>query len=128
MIDPEYSPFMSWNPKDPITVDSIAHVFVSLVSMVRDNYQFDEELVRRASTFIASLNTHFFEEPFADDLLMAIGHGSPDPAAGMLTTPRLRDLSAVEDKRIVKDILEITVNSSHPRTLSQFEKQCYVQY
>ncbi|KAK2944701.1 hypothetical protein BLNAU_20394 [Blattamonas nauphoetae] len=44
----EYSPFLKWNPSDSLTVDSIASIFVSLVSMVRDDFQFDEELVSKA--------------------------------------------------------------------------------
>ncbi|KAK2950169.1 hypothetical protein BLNAU_14855 [Blattamonas nauphoetae] len=150
----EYSPFMSWNPDDPITVDFTSSVINSLVSMIRDNYQFDEELLRRASTFLGSFNIQLTQKPFADDLMKAIGRGSPHPAAGfvdsvmillssfhpsifgaslslsvtcfnwcslpfrselvsskiilrMLTTPRLRDLSAIEDKHILKDILDI---------------------
>ncbi|KAK2942582.1 hypothetical protein BLNAU_22499 [Blattamonas nauphoetae] len=78
--DPEYSPFLKWNPTDPITVDSAGRVFISLGSMVRDGFQFDEKLLQKASTFLSSSTWNLYPRS-ADDLLKAIGQDSPDPVA-----------------------------------------------
>ncbi|KAK2947032.1 hypothetical protein BLNAU_18034 [Blattamonas nauphoetae] len=45
----EYAPFLNWNPNHPATADQVGYAFISLVSMVKDSYIFDEELLRKAS-------------------------------------------------------------------------------
>ncbi|KAK2949255.1 hypothetical protein BLNAU_15858 [Blattamonas nauphoetae] len=87
----EYTPFLSWNPEVPIAIDSVARVFLSLVSMVRDGYKFDEELECTASQFLSSVHLTFDRSfLFGDELLMAIEQDSSDPAAvGTLHQPTL---------------------------------------
>ncbi|KAK2961841.1 hypothetical protein BLNAU_3278 [Blattamonas nauphoetae] len=77
----EYSPFLKWKPEDPIVVDSVSEPFVSLVSMVRDGYTFDEELVSKASTLLYSIDLTCDHTLVKSDLLNAYGQGSPNPAA-----------------------------------------------
>ncbi|KAK2954018.1 hypothetical protein BLNAU_10981 [Blattamonas nauphoetae] len=92
----EYSPFLNWTPTEPITADSIGRAIISLVSMIRDSYQFDEDLVHKASTFISSISSHLFEYNFADDLLTAIGQAIPDPIPAFV------------------DSMTVLLSSSHP--------------
>ncbi|KAK2957310.1 hypothetical protein BLNAU_7688 [Blattamonas nauphoetae] len=68
----EYSPFLEWNRNDPFTVDSVAHTFKSLVTMVKDNFQFDEEHVQKVSMFLSSMNRNLFRENFVDSFLNTI--------------------------------------------------------
>ncbi|KAK2961818.1 hypothetical protein BLNAU_3255 [Blattamonas nauphoetae] len=121
----DYSPFLTWKANNPITVDSIAQAFVSLVSMIRDDSDFDEELVSQASQFVSSLSRHLFKSDGFEEMLNIVGQGSPNPAAvlypystrltlvssklipRMLSTPHLHDLSVVADKRVLKAILLI---------------------
>ncbi|KAK2945129.1 hypothetical protein BLNAU_19919 [Blattamonas nauphoetae] len=63
----EYSPFLNWNPTEKLSLDSVAHAFLSLVSMVRDAYPFDEKLAMKVNLL--------FQSSF---LIKAIGRGSPD--------------------------------------------------
>ncbi|KAK2949253.1 hypothetical protein BLNAU_15856 [Blattamonas nauphoetae] len=79
--DPVYSPFLKWNPDDEISLDSFAHAFNSLVSMIRDGYPFDEVLVSQASQFVSSLSRDLRDTLDLDDLMTVIGQGSSDPAA-----------------------------------------------
>ncbi|KAK2943180.1 hypothetical protein BLNAU_21908 [Blattamonas nauphoetae] len=102
--DPEYSPFLKWNPDDPFSVDSVAQPFVSLTSMVRNGYEFDQELVSKASAFLSSLKRHVNPLTESDVFLKAIGQDSPDPAAVILSTPHLRDLSLIDDQGVMNDI------------------------
>ncbi|KAK2945134.1 hypothetical protein BLNAU_19924 [Blattamonas nauphoetae] len=39
--------------------------------------------------------------------MMAFGQDSPDPTAVILSTPRLRDLSVIDDKVIMNDIIDV---------------------
>ncbi|KAK2961774.1 hypothetical protein BLNAU_3211 [Blattamonas nauphoetae] len=103
----EYSPFLQWNPPDRKTVGSVAPPFVSLVSMVRDGFEFGEDLLQKSSKFLSSLISLFETNDSFDDFLKAVGQDSPNPAAVILSTPHLRDLSVVEDKVIMNDILSI---------------------
>ncbi|KAK2961712.1 hypothetical protein BLNAU_3149 [Blattamonas nauphoetae] len=75
---------MNWNPKNRRQADSVAPAFHSLVSMVQDGYQFDEELVSRASQFFSSIDSSFRKQDSLDDLLQAIGQDSPNPTAVFL--------------------------------------------
>ncbi|KAK2961715.1 hypothetical protein BLNAU_3152 [Blattamonas nauphoetae] len=77
----EYSPFLTWKENDLITVDSAAPVLISLISMVRDGYYFDEELLSKSSTFLSSTKQRINRVTDMNDFLKAIGLGSPDPAA-----------------------------------------------
>ncbi|KAK2961753.1 hypothetical protein BLNAU_3190 [Blattamonas nauphoetae] len=103
----EYSPFLNFNPTDPITIDSVTHVFISLVSMVRDGYHFNPELLKQASTFFSSLRETFSNSDGLDAFLKAIGQVFPDPAAVIISTPHLRNLSAIENQSILNDIITI---------------------
>ncbi|KAK2961860.1 hypothetical protein BLNAU_3297 [Blattamonas nauphoetae] len=102
----KYSPFLKWIPDYQITVDSVAPPFVSLVSMVRDGYKFDQELHRKVSILISAI-TRKINRQTVDDLLEAIGQDSTDSAAVILSTPYLRDLSVMDDQDILKIILAI---------------------
>ncbi|KAK2955460.1 hypothetical protein BLNAU_9507 [Blattamonas nauphoetae] len=53
----EYSAFLNWNPKDPITIDSVAHAFIALVSMVRDGYQKESQSRIRSRRFVEDYRT-----------------------------------------------------------------------
>ncbi|KAK2961990.1 hypothetical protein BLNAU_3046 [Blattamonas nauphoetae] len=78
----EDSPFLKWNPDESLTAASIAQIFMSLVSMVRDGYKLDEELVSKASKFLSSdMRTLAFT---FDDFLKSLGRDSTDPAAALL--------------------------------------------
>ncbi|KAK2949209.1 hypothetical protein BLNAU_15812 [Blattamonas nauphoetae] len=74
----EYSSFLKWNPDHAHSADSVAQPFVSLVSMVRDGYEFDEELVRKVSKFLSSVTSLFETNDSFDNFLNAIGQASPD--------------------------------------------------
>ncbi|KAK2944551.1 hypothetical protein BLNAU_20505 [Blattamonas nauphoetae] len=77
-----YSPFMNWNPKDEVTADSVSPAFISLISMVRDDFKFSEELLQKALTFLSSIIKNINRSyTLANDLLKAIGPDSPNPAA-----------------------------------------------
>ncbi|KAK2955698.1 hypothetical protein BLNAU_9391 [Blattamonas nauphoetae] len=91
----EYSPFLTWNRNDPVTLDSITPAFRSLVSMVRDNLAFDQELLDKVTTFISSI-TSIIKHRTIDDFLMAVGQGSLNPAAEFV------------------DLMIVLVSSSHP--------------
>ncbi|KAK2947689.1 hypothetical protein BLNAU_17359 [Blattamonas nauphoetae] len=81
LIDPEYTPFLNWNPNDPITVDSIAPAFNSLASMIRDGYHFDKAIEQKVPKFFSSLTHHLNRSFTANDLLNVVGQGSENPAA-----------------------------------------------
>ncbi|KAK2942368.1 hypothetical protein BLNAU_22711 [Blattamonas nauphoetae] len=100
----EYSPFLNWNPKDPVSIDSVAQAFVSLVSMVRDDYQFGEELVIRASTDVVTFVRQILDSCSLSNRLALV---SSKLFPRMLSTPHLRDLSVLLDKGILNDILVI---------------------
>ncbi|KAK2943390.1 hypothetical protein BLNAU_21700 [Blattamonas nauphoetae] len=133
--DPKYSPFLNWRHKDPISVASIAQVFVSLVSMGRDDFQFDKKLVQKKSSFLCSVTTRVFPSIDVDDFLKAVGQSSTNPAAvdslsltreclrrssscqqallssklypRILSIPLLRDLSVIAEKDVLSGILFI---------------------
>ncbi|KAK2943174.1 hypothetical protein BLNAU_21902 [Blattamonas nauphoetae] len=75
--------------------------------MVRDDYQFDEELLQKSSTFFSSMTSLFKTNDLFDGFLRAIGQASPNPAAVILSSPRLRDLSVIDDKVIMNDIIDV---------------------
>ncbi|KAK2954847.1 putative leucine-rich repeat domain-containing protein [Blattamonas nauphoetae] len=116
----EYSPFLKWSPTERRTADSVAPPFASLVSMVRDGFQFDVTLLRKTSTLFSSIRQLFKKSDVIDDVMKANGQGSPNPAAVILSTPHLRDLSVIGDQDILKVILAIFRSSvwiSSPDTL-----------
>ncbi|KAK2954835.1 hypothetical protein BLNAU_10165 [Blattamonas nauphoetae] len=138
MTDPEYSPFLKWTPTAPITIDSVAQVFNSLVSMVRDDSTFDQELLSKVSSFLRTINQNISHRLFVDDVLKKIGQKSPNPTAELssfpkqltlifskliprvLSIPYLRDLSVIDDRNILRDILLILstcIQISSPDTL-----------
>ncbi|KAK2954769.1 hypothetical protein BLNAU_10254 [Blattamonas nauphoetae] len=82
--DTLYSPFLNWNRDDPITVDSVSQAVVSLVSMVRDGYQFDEKLLQNTSTLLSSIRQNLCDPDDFEALLKAVGQDSTDPSAGFL--------------------------------------------
>ncbi|KAK2961776.1 hypothetical protein BLNAU_3213 [Blattamonas nauphoetae] len=49
VLSNDISPFLTWNPKAPVTADSASSAFVTLVSMVRDGLYFENALVNKAS-------------------------------------------------------------------------------
>ncbi|KAK2957312.1 hypothetical protein BLNAU_7690 [Blattamonas nauphoetae] len=75
----EYSPFLKWNRNDPVTVDSVAHAFSSLISIIRDGYPFDEALVRQISDFLRSISWNMPLLFSSSDLMRTLGQGSTDP-------------------------------------------------
>ncbi|KAK2947334.1 hypothetical protein BLNAU_17721 [Blattamonas nauphoetae] len=81
VTDPEYSPFLNWNPIDPVTADSVSPVFVSLVSMVRDDFKFDHEQIIKASTLLSSMFLDPNRSFDINGLLKTFGQTSKDPAA-----------------------------------------------
>ncbi|KAK2959089.1 hypothetical protein BLNAU_5884 [Blattamonas nauphoetae] len=76
-----YTPFLNWHRSDPVTTDSKSLVFISLVSMVRDGYEFDEELLEKASSFLSLLVETNQCAQDIDSFIQAIGQGSTNPAA-----------------------------------------------
>ncbi|KAK2954217.1 hypothetical protein BLNAU_10872 [Blattamonas nauphoetae] len=103
----QYTPFLKWHPLYFTTTKSVSPVFLSLVSMVRDGYPFDEKLATKASKFLSSISQKFHLLFNYDDFLMNIGQGSPDTAAVILSTPSLSDLSVVDDQDILDNVLWI---------------------
>ncbi|KAK2948894.1 hypothetical protein BLNAU_16237 [Blattamonas nauphoetae] len=109
----EYTPFLKWHPLYFTTTKIVSPVFLSLVSMVRDGYPFDEKLTTKASKFLSSISRKFYLLFNYDDFLMSIRQDSPDPAAvdcsesnqlalvssallpRILSTTSLRDLNTV---------------------------------
>ncbi|KAK2951006.1 hypothetical protein BLNAU_14084 [Blattamonas nauphoetae] len=81
MVDPEYSPFLNWTSDDFFSVASIAQPFLSLISMVRDDVQVDDELARKTSKFLDLINQNLGYSFMIDDFMKAIGQGSSNPAA-----------------------------------------------
>ncbi|KAK2961795.1 hypothetical protein BLNAU_3232 [Blattamonas nauphoetae] len=63
-----------------ITADSASSAFVTLVSMVRNDFYFDKAHVNKASQFLSLTSGQFSAVNFAEDFLMAIGSGSPNSA------------------------------------------------
>ncbi|KAK2948320.1 hypothetical protein BLNAU_16769 [Blattamonas nauphoetae] len=155
MIDPGYSPFFDWNPKDPISADSLAKPFIALVSMVRDDYHFDEMIEQKAFTLLSFINRNDRRRVNVEELLKSVGWSdferlpefvdstivllsSPSPIImkealtvfqrwftslttidqlmlvssnlfpNILSTLHLLNLSAVEDKRILTDIVRFS--------------------
>ncbi|KAK2952614.1 hypothetical protein BLNAU_12442 [Blattamonas nauphoetae] len=77
----EYTPFMNWDPCSTITVESFAQTFPSLVSMVRDDYHFDEGLLQKSSALLLSIDKIESPYVFVNGLIKLIGQSSPDPVA-----------------------------------------------
>ncbi|KAK2946023.1 hypothetical protein BLNAU_19034 [Blattamonas nauphoetae] len=102
---PKYSPFLKWSRNDPVTVDSVAHAFSSLISMVRDGYTFDEALVRQISTFLRSISWNMPLLFTSYDLMMALGQGSTDPIRVFLDSLVL--LLSMPFPSIVEDTIPI---------------------
>ncbi|KAK2954848.1 hypothetical protein BLNAU_10178 [Blattamonas nauphoetae] len=105
----EYSPFLNWTPTAPITADSVLPVFISLVSMVRDGFQFDVTLLRKLPKphwTVCGFDgcAHVFT-PSID-----IREDSQIDLQIILSTPHLRDLSGIDDQNVMTDILEIFDN------------------
>ncbi|KAK2954884.1 hypothetical protein BLNAU_10214 [Blattamonas nauphoetae] len=154
----EYSPFLTWKEKGKFTADSVSAAFVSLVAMVRDGYQFNEEKLKQASTFFSKIERLNPPRSFFAKLLKTMGK---DPAASiptlldsiiillasphhsifmhslsflhkcldwcsfpnrltflsaklfsrMLSTPFLRDLSAIDNPSILNDVIWMSVST-----------------
>ncbi|KAK2961789.1 hypothetical protein BLNAU_3226 [Blattamonas nauphoetae] len=77
----EYSPFLQWNPDHTLSADSVAQPFVSLASMVRSGYEFDEELVSKVSQFLSSATSLIRKKDYFDGFFNAVGQDFPNPAA-----------------------------------------------
>ncbi|KAK2946276.1 hypothetical protein BLNAU_18797 [Blattamonas nauphoetae] len=77
----DYSRFLMWNPNYPATVDSLAHVFNSLASIVRDDFPLDEEQYLKASTLLSLIKRIVNRGSAFDDFLKAIGLGSSNTDA-----------------------------------------------
>ncbi|KAK2954132.1 hypothetical protein BLNAU_10949 [Blattamonas nauphoetae] len=103
----EYFPFQKWSTKDKVTANSVAQAFLSLVSMVRDDFQFSKKLIRKTSSFLSSVTSLVLPSIDVDDLMKAIGQGSTNPTAVILSIPLLRDLSVIADKDVLSGILFI---------------------
>ncbi|KAK2960789.1 hypothetical protein BLNAU_4186 [Blattamonas nauphoetae] len=74
-----YSPFLKWNRADSNTADSTGHAFVSLASMLRDGYTFDEHLVNKITMLLRSLRWNLPIMYHLDDVLKVMGHTCTDP-------------------------------------------------
>ncbi|KAK2959070.1 hypothetical protein BLNAU_5865 [Blattamonas nauphoetae] len=83
-----YTPFLNWHRSDPVTTDSKSLVFITLVSMVRDGYEFDEENLQTASSFLSFLMETNQRAQDIDSFIQAIGQGSTNPAASFQHLPR----------------------------------------
>ncbi|KAK2952618.1 hypothetical protein BLNAU_12446 [Blattamonas nauphoetae] len=76
----EDSPFLNWTRDGPHTSDSLSPVLLSLVSMVRNGYNWNDDLLLKASSLIWDLGSKLN----VDDFLEAIGQGSTNPAAAFV--------------------------------------------
>ncbi|KAK2945141.1 hypothetical protein BLNAU_19931 [Blattamonas nauphoetae] len=100
----EYSPFLNWNPQKRITAASVAQVFISLASMVRDDYKFDLELLRQCTTFLSSIKQRIKRATDINDFLKALGQDSPNPAS------------------VFVDSITMLLSSPHPSIVKTMEK------
>ncbi|KAK2946632.1 hypothetical protein BLNAU_18468 [Blattamonas nauphoetae] len=75
----EYSPFLNWNRNDPVTVDSVALVFSSLASMLKDNSPIDETLGLHTSQFVRSISWNIPLLFTSRQLMMALSKLFADP-------------------------------------------------
>ncbi|KAK2949231.1 hypothetical protein BLNAU_15834 [Blattamonas nauphoetae] len=155
MILPEkYSPFLDSSRTDPGTVDSFTKAFNSLVSMVGDDFKFDDELLQKVSDFLSSITSLTNLTVNIDVLLKTIGQRTTNPAAmfvdsitillsssypsivedtltfideclywcssstrlalvssqiihRILSSPHLQDLSAIDNRSILNEIIRI---------------------
>ncbi|KAK2946631.1 hypothetical protein BLNAU_18467 [Blattamonas nauphoetae] len=82
MIDPEYSPFIDWNPNDPISADSLAKPFIALVSMVRDGYHCDEMIEEKAHSLFSLFNRDNDQGIDIEELLKSVGWSDDDSLPG----------------------------------------------
>ncbi|KAK2949250.1 hypothetical protein BLNAU_15853 [Blattamonas nauphoetae] len=99
----KYSPFLTWNVNDPLTVDSVSAVFVSLVSMVRDDYNFDEELLKQASTFFSSIIRRATPGSFFESFLKTMREDPTDSIPTLLDSTIILLLSSHHS--IIRDTL-----------------------
>ncbi|KAK2944530.1 hypothetical protein BLNAU_20536 [Blattamonas nauphoetae] len=128
-----YTPFMTWNQFSRDTADLLAQPFASLVSMVRDDFHFNDKQVRKASALLSSISRTVRHDQNSDsDFVTALGQGSPTPAAIILSTPRLQDLT-IADKQILNDFIwlsrsAVELSSSYNSLLSTIEHEDTNQY
>ncbi|KAK2959707.1 hypothetical protein BLNAU_5196 [Blattamonas nauphoetae] len=103
MSSDEYDPFLNWSPEHQIAADSFTRPFLSLVSIVRDGYSFDDELVRHASVFFVSLSLTVDSMDTANDFLKVIEQDSTGP--GVMFVDSITVLLFSPHRSICRDTL-----------------------
>ncbi|KAK2961873.1 hypothetical protein BLNAU_3310 [Blattamonas nauphoetae] len=98
----EYTPFLTWKETDPLTVDSVRHYFLSLVTMVRDGYHFDAMLLQKTALFLSSMSSTVNRTVRIDLFVEEIGQGSPNPAAVLRYSGVLLHSSTVVSTRGIR--------------------------
>ncbi|KAK2954882.1 hypothetical protein BLNAU_10212 [Blattamonas nauphoetae] len=118
---PSMEPSNSIHSFTIITVDIFALPFVSLVSMIRNGCEFDEELVSKASTLIDSITLYADHTDHIDLFLMAVEQDSTDPAAVfvdsvtvLLSSPHPSIFKAIEDEETHCVIIGNMFNNINP--------------
>ncbi|KAK2961845.1 hypothetical protein BLNAU_3282 [Blattamonas nauphoetae] len=111
MISSEkYSAFLKLNENDPVKVDSVAHAFVSLVSMLaspidrlfRTIFEGDWTRLPKSRCNLCGFDgCALVVAPSLNIQRFSLIH------SGILSTPHLRDLSLIDNERIMSDILII---------------------
>ncbi|KAK2947875.1 hypothetical protein BLNAU_17200 [Blattamonas nauphoetae] len=94
------SPFLNWRQNDPITADRVSPLFVSLVSLVRDNVPFHDSLLLKVTTFFSML------DPASNDLSLFVKDFKKKP--GQNTTDAVP---------LFLDSIAVLLSSSHASIL-----------
>ncbi|KAK2954017.1 hypothetical protein BLNAU_10980 [Blattamonas nauphoetae] len=69
VIHQEYYPFIEWNPQEPLRVYSAQKAFITLVFMVQNGYNFNEELLVKVFQFLSAISWNINLSNFANALV-----------------------------------------------------------
>ncbi|KAK2947339.1 hypothetical protein BLNAU_17726 [Blattamonas nauphoetae] len=86
----DYSPFLTWDENDGFSAVPISKTLMSLVSMIRDGYHFDEMLHRKAALFLSVVIRKIHR--IASPVRMAVGQDFTNPAEVAFHRPILHFL------------------------------------
>ncbi|KAK2943266.1 hypothetical protein BLNAU_21838 [Blattamonas nauphoetae] len=73
------SPFLNWCQSEPVAADRVSPLFVSLVSLVRDNVPFNVSLLRKVTTFFLVLDPAVNLDLLVKDFKNTTGQDCTDP-------------------------------------------------
>ncbi|KAK2961828.1 hypothetical protein BLNAU_3265 [Blattamonas nauphoetae] len=99
-----HSPFLNWYPNNPVSVDSSSRTIMSLASMVRDGFKFEERHLRKASLLLELLNMKGSIRFKIPALFNAFGPNSTDSAAAFVDSMTL--IFTLPHPSVFRDALE----------------------